>query len=416
MNEAILRDRLLATVPELDDADWLDVRRRARAIEAPRRRNRRLLAIAAVLAILTALVVNPALGIGERLLDFIEGDPAPEEVRQSMRRAIPYGRFVLGRPVIRFQGTPPPEVPRAHLAVRLDSSVGPVYLWVAPAGGGACISLEIANRPRRPGGAGCDPAPTRETPLANFHPGGTSRVGENALNLVYGRVLSGVVRLEADLSDGRVAELRLVEGFFLAELPVYRLAERSTGCQRDPASFYARERGEEPADPKEVSCSVVPTEFRGFDANGRLLMRHEGTPIFDPTTAPPEPYRPATSIRLRSGRFVRIDAGGGCWRVVWDTGLLNLHSGGSCSSVERRDLPSRMLYGGPVEKKLVLLHGPVGSDIARVELVWSDATSERLKLENGFVLKEIDPDAKRRPARLVGRDESGRVVAEEAVK
>jgi hypothetical protein len=135
MTDAVLRDRLLATVPALDDADWLDVRSRARAIEAPRRRKRRLIAIAAVLAILTALVVNPALGIGERLLDFVEGDPAPEEIKQSMRRTIPYGRFVLGRPVIRFQGTPPPEVPRAHLAIRLDSSLGPVYLWVAPAGG-----------------------------------------------------------------------------------------------------------------------------------------------------------------------------------------------------------------------------------------------------------------------------------------
>jgi hypothetical protein len=48
--------------------------------------------------------------------------------------------------------------------------------------------------------------------------------------------------------------------------------------------------------------------------------------------------------------------------------------------------------------------------------VWSDATSERLKLENGFVLKQIDPDAGRRPAKLVGRDASGHVVAEEAVR
>jgi hypothetical protein len=40
MTDAVFRDRLLATVPALDDADWLDVRRRARAIEAPRRRMR----------------------------------------------------------------------------------------------------------------------------------------------------------------------------------------------------------------------------------------------------------------------------------------------------------------------------------------------------------------------------------------
>jgi hypothetical protein len=410
MTDTALRSRLLATVPALDDADWLDVRRRARAIEAPRRRNRRLLAIAAVLVLLTALVVNPALGIGERLLDFVEGDPAPERVKQSIRRTLPYGRFVLGRPVIRFEGTPPPDVPRAHLAVRLDSSVGPVYLWVAPAGGGACTSLEIADRPDRPRGALCDPAPTREQPLENFAPGGTSRVGDGALNLIYGRVLSGVVRLEADLSDGRTAGLRLVEGFFLAELPVYRLSERSTGCLQDPRPLGER------VDPDELACSVVPTEFRGFDAKGRLVMRHQGSPIFDPTTGP-EPYRPAISTRLRSGRWIRIESGGGCWRTVWDTGLLDLHSAsGSCSVVKQRDLPSRMLYGSPVDKRVVLLHGPVGSDIARVDLVWDDGTTERLRLENGFLMKEIHQAGDRRPAKLIGRDESGRVIAEEAVR
>jgi hypothetical protein len=411
VTDAALRDRLLATVPALDDADWLDVRRRARAIDAPRRRNRRLLAIAAVVAILTALVVNPALGIGERLLDFVEGDPAPEELKQTMRRTLPYGRFVLGGPVIRFQGAPPPEVPRAHLAVRLDSSVGPVYLWVAPAGGGACTSLEIVGLSRRGGrgGADCESAPTPEHPITHLLVG-PSRVGERKFNFIGGRVGSGVARVEVDLSDGRVAELRLVKGFFLAELPIYRLSERSTGCLSDP-----RHLGEH-VGPDELACWVVPTEFRGFDANGRLVMRFIGMSTTPPTTGP-DPRRPAISTRLRSGRWVRIESVGGCWSLVWDTGLLDLHSSnGSCSVVKERDLPSRMLYGSPVDKRVVLLHGPVGSDIARVDLGWDDGATERLRLENGFVMKEIDPNGARRPAKLVGRDESGRVVAKEEVK
>lgn len=412
MTDTALRNRLLATVPALDDADWLDVRRRARAIETPRRRNRRLLAIAAVLVLLTALVVNPALGIGERLLDFIEGDPAPERVKQSIRRTLPYGRFVLGQPVIRFEGTPPPDVPRAHLAIRLDSSMGPVYLWVAPAGGGACTSLEIVNLPDRRGGAFCDSAPTAEHPITNLQLG-PSQVGERKFNFIAGRVGSGVARVEVDLSDGRVAELRLVEGLFLAEFPIYRFSERSTGClplAADPSIVQS-------LNPSMVWCYVVPTEFRGLDANGRLVMRVFGMPSTLPKTGRHEPRRRAMSIRLRSGRWVRIEPGGGCWRVLWDTGLLDVSGmNGSCSPVKERDLPSQMLYGSPVDKRVVLLHGPVGSDIARVDLVWDDGATERLRLENGFLMKEIDPNGARRPAKLVGRDESGRVLADEAVR
>jgi hypothetical protein len=411
MTDAVLRDRLLATVPALDDSDWLDVRRRARAIEASRRRNRRLLAIAAVLAIVAALVVNPALGIGERLLDFVEGDPAPEDIKQSIRRTIPYGRFVLGQRVLRFEGPAPPDVPRAHLAIRLESSMGPVYFWVAPAGGGACTRLEIVNLPDRRGGAFCDSAPTVEHPITNFQLG-PSQVGERTFNFIAGRVGSEVTRLEVDLSDGRVPELRLVERFFLAELPTYRLSQRSTGCLplADPRIVQS-------LDPSMVSCYVVPTEFRGLGANGRLVMRLFGMPSTLPKTARDEQRRRAISIRLRSGRWVRIETGGGCWYVLWDTGLLDVSAmNGSCSPVKDHDLPSRMLYGSPVDNRVVLLHGPVGPDIARVDLVWSDGTRERLKLENGFVLKEIDPAGDRRPAKLVGRDESGRVAAEEAVR
>jgi hypothetical protein len=149
MNETVLRDRLLATISALDDADWLDVRRRARAIDAPRRRNRRLLAIAALIAILTVLVVNPALGIGERLLEFVEGDPAPERVRKAFLAHEPT-EFRVGHRVFERPNPPPPNLADAHLAVALDSSVGPVYLWVAD--GGECMLLEIEAVPDLPDG------------------------------------------------------------------------------------------------------------------------------------------------------------------------------------------------------------------------------------------------------------------------
>jgi hypothetical protein len=73
------------------------------------------------------------------------------------------------------------------------------------------------------------------------------------------------------------------------------------------------------------------------------------------------------------------------------------------------------MFSGVSRKQTVILHGPVGSDIERADLVWDDGTSERLPIQSGFVLKQIDPYGERWPSKLVGRDEAGRVIAEDEV-
>jgi hypothetical protein len=380
MNDTVLQDRLLATLPALDDSDWFEVRRRAGSIRA-RRRNRRLLAIAAALAILTALVVNPALGIGERLLEFVEGDPAPKSIKEQFELVENPPPLRVGHRVFARPKPPPADLSAAHLAVALDSSVGPVYLWAAPtAGGGACTALEIVALPPMPNGrpnigVNCGSAPTRERSI-DVGAGGTRVDDKSSLHYIEGRVHASIARLEVTLSDGAEVPLRLVEGFFLAELP----------------------------------STVTAVEFRGFDADGRLVERVHVPPPIPRMRQPHESYREAASIRLYSGREARIEAARGeagtlCWRVVWGP------QAGGCNPLPNDALPS-MMVSGTGENQLVLLNGPVGSSIRRVDLIWDNGDRERLTIQNGFVLKQIDPNGTRWPSKIVGRDLAGRVVVE----
>jgi hypothetical protein len=418
MTDAVLRDRLLATVPALDDADWLDVRRRASAISA-RRRNRRLLALAAALAILTALVVNPALGIGERLLDFVEGDPAPESVKREFSFGekppppLRVGDRVIERPTAK---RPPADLADAHLAVALESSLGPVYLWVDPmTGGGRCTLLEVVEAPKPPpglprGGVNCRSRPPADRPIEGGETG--DRVDGEYLHLTVGQVNRRIARLEVALTDGRVVPIRLVDGFFLAELPAGTLADKVPGCkppEMPPTIFPGGAPPPPPQDPEDIVCLVGVVEYRGFDATGALV---ESFRVPKPRlTKPIEPFREALSIRLFSGReakleYARAERGRMCWHVTWAG-----QSGGTCSVVPRHSLPSTS-GSGTGRNQTVLLHGPVGSDIATVEILWDDGTRERLRIGEGFVLKQIDPYGKRFPSKIVGRDESGRVVVE----
>jgi hypothetical protein len=59
-----------------NDSDWLDVRRRAR-------RPWRRAVLVAVVAATVALLVAPAFGVGGRVLDLIQGKPAPPPVQTS---------------------------------------------------------------------------------------------------------------------------------------------------------------------------------------------------------------------------------------------------------------------------------------------------------------------------------------------
>jgi hypothetical protein len=207
---------------------------------------------------------------------------------------------------------------------------------------------------------------------------------------------------------------RVARGLGLEDC-VPRCARESVGVTghfaRPSRSRSGARRGPPPPaqDPEDIVCLVGVVEYRGFDAGGKLVERYR---VPKPRwTRPIEPFREALSIRLFSGRqarleYARAERGRMCWRVFWGD-----MAGGGCSIVPKRSLPSATVIGSG-ENQSVYFSGPVGSDIARVELVWDDGSSEPMQVENGFALKQIDPHGKRFPTKLVGRDEAGRVVVE----
>ena len=118
------------------------------------------IALAAVVA--GAAVATSALAWAGGLLDFVAGEPAPPPVRRTFELADEARERVL--PIFRSGGGPEVIAERAHGVLAIDTSVGPVILWAAPArSGGACYILDIkASRlpdGRPNGGAGCSPRP-----------------------------------------------------------------------------------------------------------------------------------------------------------------------------------------------------------------------------------------------------------------
>jgi hypothetical protein len=108
----------------------------ARLRTRSRPRPRRTLVAVAAAALVGAFLVTPASGLGERLLDLIQGTPAPPEVQthfassnatreKLFARAEEAGARLHDRfsPVIAAE---------ARGVFALDTADGPIYLWAAP--------------------------------------------------------------------------------------------------------------------------------------------------------------------------------------------------------------------------------------------------------------------------------------------
>jgi hypothetical protein len=98
-----LEERLNSLAGRPGGGDWLDVRRRAEALQGARRRRKRKLVLAFAAALLVVvLVAVPALGLGHRLLEFfsLERSDQPVPALQS-HQPVPY---VLGDKVVGLRG------------------------------------------------------------------------------------------------------------------------------------------------------------------------------------------------------------------------------------------------------------------------------------------------------------------------
>jgi hypothetical protein len=151
----LLEEQFLPLRNPIDDSDWLAVRRRAR-------RPWRRAALIGLVAATAALLVVPAFGIGGRVLDLIQGQPAPPAVQTSFTvgdalREQFFAHAAGAAMHDRFSHVVPGE---ARGVAAIETADGPIYLWAAPTvDGRQCWLIQTGRDPvtGRPYGAGsCD--------------------------------------------------------------------------------------------------------------------------------------------------------------------------------------------------------------------------------------------------------------------
>jgi hypothetical protein len=128
---------------------------------------RRRLIVVAFTALLAALLVTPALGIGSRVLDLVQGTPAPPEVQTFFassdafmdvaRDSDEVGKVLHDRLV-----HVPVVASEARLVFAIDTPDGPILFWVAPTKDGRHCELSQFG----------DVLPNGQLPLTNIAWGG----------------------------------------------------------------------------------------------------------------------------------------------------------------------------------------------------------------------------------------------------
>jgi hypothetical protein len=344
------------------------------AMRRPRRR-RGLVALAFVAA---AIVAGTAYGVVHEL---VIGDPAPEDVRQAL------ARFGHEAELIPYPRPEDPRVEDARVAGVLESSVGPVYLFSAPTASGMICGWDWIEGQRdyqgRPDmGSVCGVSET------TFFAVSRQFIGERLVRLLYGRASDGVERVTLRFGE-RTVDVPLTGRWFFAEL------------------------FEEP--------SALVT----YDASGHVVDGHELPPLpHGPPAAQPQPRqvgatRTPAKLSTSNGELISLEVasasnGGYCMTVRSDRRRPN----SSCSiplPKPREIAISAMNFGG-APGGVLLLVGPAGSEIARLELRYEDGRLVLVPVSEGwalFEIKQADYAQGHRPDLLIGRDKSGRVVASE---
>jgi len=215
MND-LLAAEFVATVNPLDDSDWLAVRRAAR-------RPRRRLVLSAAAVVAAVLVAAPAFGVPGRLVDLIEGPPAPPPVqnyfafsnamREQLLKGAPGATDALRD---RYSPTIAGE---ARGVAAIQSPDGPVYLWAAPTEDGRqCWLIQAGEDPAdsRPYGYGsCD-----GLSHGALEPDGFWTIDRPDVKVEHVRVYDDTIRtVDVELEDGDAIALTVASGHALGTVP-----------------------------------------------------------------------------------------------------------------------------------------------------------------------------------------------------
>jgi hypothetical protein len=183
-------------------------------------RRRPLAAALAFVVLLGVLLVTPAFGVRGRILDAIQGKPAPPEVKDyfavnNKQRAKLFA-FAEKAGAALHDRFSPVLADQARGVLAIESPDGPVFLWAAPTEDGReCWLLQAAQETPGGGIASCDvigdPKSLRPETLWS----------ENRPNvmIVYARIYGETItRVDALLDHGQRMSLAFARGFALGTI------------------------------------------------------------------------------------------------------------------------------------------------------------------------------------------------------
>lgn len=356
----------------------------------PRGLTRPRILLACAIAVAVGATAASASGLGERLFDFVAGETAPPPVQRQldlMTRRTAVVAWLEQDPRSRAIAS------QARGVLAIQTSVGPVYLWVAPTrGGGFChlIDIEANTQPDGSpgGGGGCVPlAPSSDEPFVSGPAQSGTLTRRGRVRLLEGRVGANVASVELRFAAGGTETLRPVDGFFLRELTR-----------------------------KENLVAVIARDENGTELARRTMRGPRLSPHDIPK--PVGPYRIVIEIDTSWGYPMTFAVAPGAEGTVCTQIRYRGARAGGCNPAPRD--PEAIFVGHSLwnetadRKPVVVLQGSVGRSAARLELEYRDGGRERIPIVEGFVLFELARD--RAPARLVGYDADGSVIARRAFR
>jgi hypothetical protein len=371
-----LAERFSVLTNPLDDSDWLDVRRRARAL--PRRWL--LIPVAAVIAV---VVVGSAFALYHELVDFFSAEPAPERVVVEFGQIDARGSIGFGPRINAGEARKITEATidgkRRTLYVAPTPDGGFCWMWSTVSGG--CARTKVAPRRDAVSASG------RESPG-----GGPS--------LLTGRILDpAVTRVQLEYENGERSEIAFVwvskpidAGFFIFEVPAQHL--------------LAGQRGR---------------TLLGFDKDGRELGR-QAFPITDQRWESGPDGLPRIADRSQKRTLYDFrDHRGTRWTLVVapapeDRTCFAYERGGGCVSPKHPPIIGGM---GVQPGNAVNICCAVADGVDTVELRYEDGDRRRLEPRDGFLLYVIPPEHYPRGQRLeelVWLDGSDRAVSSRNLK
>jgi hypothetical protein len=384
VTEPVLAAAFDSLVPaEPFEPDWADVLVRADAHVPFLRRRRTWYALAAA-AVLIALLVGPAFGLGGKFLDLFTGSPAPEQVKRELSFGTNDGNDQVDE-LMHQQVKSTVLVGRARGLLAVQTTAGLLHIWGAPTSdGGLCTYMLLVGVPH--GWLACDTLAPDAGPLVGT--ADARSVNGRTFRFVSGQAREQIVSVELKLEDGSVLPVPKAGAFFFRAL--------TPGQQ--PASLVG----------KDDAGSVVSELPVALGAPGGVL----------PPVNPVGPRRTLFVLHTRIGD-VRMQGAAGpggkrCWIVAAEA-----MEGTACRDVPRGvEFDFGPYYNREQTERIVLLTGFVGPKVHTLELRFEDGARVRLPRHGRYFAYELPQrnwKTGRRPTVLVARDSEGTLIARKHV-